>query len=231
MNNCSPETSVPELLSAATAGDAAAREQLWTLVHNELRAVARNQLAAEPLRHRRQPTSLIQDVYLRLTVGQTVPLASREQFFAAAAKAMRRIRVDDARTRKRLKRGGGQPARSLDGDGAVGGEGEHDRIDDGHAGGDAGGRRATGRASGRAGFELAATDPDPAELLAVDEVLDRLEAHDPRKARIVMLRFFGDLTIDETADAMGLSPRTIREEWRFARAWLRAELSKGDTKG
>lgn len=70
---------------------------------------------------------------------------------------------------------------------------------------------------------------DPATLLAVDEVLTRLEQRDPRKAEVVMLRYFAGLTIDETADALGLSPKTVDNEWRIARAWLYGELSKGDT--
>ncbi len=77
--------------------------------------------------------------------------------------------------------------------------------------------------------EPAVFDHDPAEMLAIDEVLQRLKRHDPRKAEVVKLRFSAGLTIDETAHAMDLSPRTVDSEWSFAKAWLHRELSKGDT--
>lgn len=72
-------------------------------------------------------------------------------------------------------------------------------------------------------------DPDPAEVLAVNEALERLEQVNPRKADVVMLRYFARLTVDECAAALGVSRRTIDNEWRLARAWLYRELSRGDT--
>ena len=66
-------------------------------------------------------------------------------------------------------------------------------------------------------------------VLAVDELLTRLEAQDPRKAELVKLRYFAGLTIDETASMMELSPRTVDKEWRFARAWFRRELNRGES--
>lgn len=66
------------------------------------------------------------------------------------------------------------------------------------------------------------------DLLALDEALKDLEARDERKARVVMLRYFAGLTIEETASAMGVSPATVKNEWSFARAWLYSEISKGD---
>lgn len=75
------------------------------------------------------------------------------------------------------------------------------------------------------------SDQDPVDVLAIDEALSRLELEDARKAQVVMLRFFGGLTVEECAEALELSPRTVRNEWRFARAWLSAELSKGDSAG
>jgi len=62
-------------------------------------------------------------------------------------------------------------------------------------------------------------------VLVVAEILSRLEKLDPRQAKIVELRFFGGLTLDEAAEALGISRRTVAYEWRIARAWMRAELS------
>jgi RNA polymerase sigma-70 factor, ECF subfamily len=73
-------------------------------------------------------------------------------------------------------------------------------------------------------INVACNEPD-AELVAVDDALERLAAHDPRKARVVELRFFGGLSLDETAQALGVSPRTVQNEWAFARAWLYRELT------
>ncbi|MFH1748429.1 MAG: sigma-70 family RNA polymerase sigma factor [Planctomycetota bacterium] len=70
---------------------------------------------------------------------------------------------------------------------------------------------------------------DLAEVLAVDEALEKLRQQDPRKAEVVMLRYFAGLNVDETAQALELGPRTVESDWRFARLWLYNELSKGDT--
>lgn len=70
--------------------------------------------------------------------------------------------------------------------------------------------------------------PAPAssvDLLALDEALEQLARMDPRQSRIVELRFFGGLTVDQTAEVLELSPRTIKSEWRTARAWLYAQLA------
>ena len=77
---------------------------------------------------------------------------------------------------------------------------------------------------------LASFGQEPAEVLAVDEALTRLEEKHPRKAEVVMLRYFAGLTVAETAAALGLAPRTVDKHWSFARTWLHRELSKGDTR-
>jgi RNA polymerase sigma factor (TIGR02999 family) len=93
-------------------------------------------------------------------------------------------------------------------------------------------RRSAGRRGGSLvqhlsfdGLDLPASQPD-ADLVAVDEALDALAAEDPRKARVVELRFFGGLTVEETAEALGVSPRTVHTDWAFARAWLYRALTK-----
>lgn len=65
---------------------------------------------------------------------------------------------------------------------------------------------------------------EPIDLIALDEALGRLELYDARKAQIVSLRYFGGLTIEEVAGAMNLSPATVKNEWAFARAWLRRQM-------
>lgn len=186
------QTTVTTVLAAIGQGDAAALETLWQLVYDDLRRVAHRQLAGDRAADRLQTTVLVHEAYLRLVGdgGGPVEWASRRHFFAAAARAMRRIRVDDARSRKRLKRGGGDRPGTLTAEPGV-------------------------------------WDPDPVELLALDEALNRLEEHDPRKAEVVMLRYFAGLTIDETAALLEISPRQVDKEWRFARAWLHRAL-KGE---
>jgi len=74
------------------------------------------------------------------------------------------------------------------------------------------------------GVDVAASEPG-ADVLAIDFALDRLAVEDPRKAQVVELRFFGGLSVDETAEALGLSPRTVHSDWAFARAWLYRAMS------
>ena len=193
-------TPVTDLLTAVGHGDASAHDRLWALIYDELHALAQHQLAGDAVGRVRQPTSLVHEAYLRLTAGQEVEWANRRHFFGAAAQAMRRIRIDDARKRDRLKRGGGRQPEALD-------------------------EASVPHPSLREGWGTPGFDEDPAELLALHEALTRLEQRDPRKAEVVSLRYFAGLTIDETAQAMGVSPRTVDSEWRFAKAWLHKELS------
>ncbi|MFH1745646.1 MAG: sigma-70 family RNA polymerase sigma factor [Planctomycetota bacterium] len=183
---------ITELLAAAGRGDGNAQEQLWSAIYDDLRRVARNQLKGDAHNRTLQPTALVHEAYFRLVGGGPTEWANRRHFFSAAAQAMRCIRIDDARRRDRLKRGGGgKPVPLME--------------------------------------EPVVFDQDPIEVLAVDEALSRLEQSDPRKAEIVVLRYFGGLSRAETAEALDLSPRTVDGEWRVARAWLHRELSKGDT--
>ena len=185
--------SVTQLLEAVGKGDGAANERLWRLLHTELHRLASRQLAREGP-GAMQTTSLIQEAFIKLTDGQPVQFSNRRHFFGAAANVMRQIRIDDARTRKRLKRGGGHRPIPLD-------------------------------------REPAVNEPDPAEILAINELVDRLAAMDPRKAEVVKFRYFAGLSVDETAEAMGISPRTVDSEWQFAKAWLHREMKKGSDSG
>jgi len=184
-----PDCPITRLLAAAHNGDANAHERLWSLIYEELHRMARGQLAAEAPNKRLQPTSLIHEVYLRLAGDEVDGWHLRGHFFSAAAQAMRRIRVDYARSRRSLKRGGGQRIGPLKDDPPV-------------------------------------FDQDATEVLAIDELLTLFEDQYPEKAKVVSLRYFAGLTIDETATALGLAPRTVDKYWSFARTWLHREMSK-----
>jgi RNA polymerase sigma factor (TIGR02999 family) len=179
---------VTHLLGAIEQGDPHAAGQLWPLVYAELRRLAGAQLAREKAGHTLNPTALVHEAFLRLAPDAAAGFANRRHFFAAAAQAMRRILVESARAKGRLKRGGGRHP-------------EHPDLDTLAAGG-------------------------PAEdLLALHDALERFAEHDPVKARLVELRFFGGLTLQEAADCLDISPSTADRAWRYARAWLYAAMA------
>jgi len=176
---------VTQLLIAWGHGDEAAGNQLIPLVYGQLRRIARNRLRNEFVSQTLQSTDLINEAYLRL-VAQSVDWQSRAHFYGIAARLMRQILVDKARTRHALKRGGDQEQISL---------------------ADADGEQKQGT-----------------DLLALNEALETLAKVDPHRSQIVELRFFGGLTIEETAEVMGVSTPTVQRHWRAARAWLQTEL-------
>ncbi len=187
---------VTRLLDAWSAGDPEALEQLIPLVVDDLKQIAGAYLARERPGHTLEPTALVNELYLRLAGRRTVRWESRTQFFASMAEIMRRILVDHARRRTAVKKGGG--ARKLSFDEAVDG------------------RTLWGPA-------IRAIDVD---LVALDDALRSLAEVDPRQARIVELRYFGGLTIEETARTLESSPTTVKREWHTARLWLLRELGR-----
>jgi RNA polymerase sigma factor (TIGR02999 family) len=181
---------VTQILSAIGQGDPRAAERLLPLVYDELRRLAAQRLASEKPGHTLQATALVHEAYLRLVGEQDPGWSGRNHFLAAAAEAMRRVLVENAR-RKRAQRRGGDPAR----------------------------------------VDLHDLDPpaDPggtptSDLIALDEALTRFTTHDPRKAELVKLRFFAGLTIEQAADALGISRATAARHWDYARSWLFSEL-------
>jgi len=184
-------TAVTDALLALRGGAPGVMERLMPLVYRELRRIARRQLAAEPAGHTLSTTALVHEAYLRLVDQTRAEWTDRAQFYAVAARAMRRILVDHARRHHAARRGGrGRRAVSL-----------------GEA--DAAGIAAEARAD---------------EVLALDEALDRLAAIDERAARLVECRYFAGLTETETAEALGISQRTVARVWATARGWLYREL-------
>jgi RNA polymerase sigma factor (TIGR02999 family) len=179
---------VTHILSAIEQGDAHAAEQLLPLVYDELRRLAAQKLAQEKPGQTLQATALVHEAYLRLVdTEKAQQWDSRGHFFAAAAEAMRRILVDNARRKHRIKRGGDRKRLDLDSADLV-----------------------------------SLTGPD--ELLVIDEALDKLAADDPVAAKLVGLRYFAGLSIEEAATAIGLSRSTAYDHWTYARAWLHHEL-------
>jgi RNA polymerase sigma factor (TIGR02999 family) len=182
---------VTHILSAIERGEPEEAERLLPLVYDELRRLAAQRLAREKPGHTLQPTALVHETYLRLVDTETIQRwDSRGHFFAAAAEAMRRILVEQARRRGRHKHGGGLQRLDL--------------------------------------FEIEVADglSDDEQILLLDEALDRLAAARPQAAELVKLRFFSGLTAEEAAPLVGLSLRTSRRLWAFARAWLRREIER-----
>jgi RNA polymerase sigma-70 factor (ECF subfamily) len=186
---------VTGLLVAWSEGDSAALDALLPVVYAELRRQARRALRHEAAGHTLQPTALVHEAYLKLVGQRPGRWLGREQFFGVAARCMRQVLVDAARTRRAAKRGGGAHTITLS-DGA--------------------GLAAAPAAAG----EVAGDD-----VLALDAALIRLAAMDPDQARVVELRYFAGLTLDDTAATLGISPATVSREWTVARRWLRRELS------
>jgi RNA polymerase sigma factor (TIGR02999 family) len=181
-------TEITGLLRAWSGGDPAALDRLAEQVYGELRVIARRYMKNERPGHTLQTTALVHEVYLRLVDETKVEWRERAQFFAMAAKMMRRILVDAARARRSQKRGGMALQVNLD--------------------------------------ETALVSASPGRtVLALDEALTALSQVAPRQAQVVELRYFGGLTEEEIVAALVISPRTVRRDWDFARAWLLRELT------
>jgi RNA polymerase sigma factor (TIGR02999 family) len=188
---------VTRILSAIEEGDPHAAEQLLPLVYDELRKLAAQKLAQEKPGQTLQATALVHEAYLRLVASDDLsqpavpatPWNSRGHFFAAAAEAMRRILIDNARRKRRPKHGGDLQRVDLD-------------------------------------EVIVSIGPPSDDLLALDDALVRLEAHDPVAAKLVKLRYFAGLTMPQAAESLGLSLRAAERNWTYARTWLHRELSQ-----
>jgi RNA polymerase sigma factor (TIGR02999 family) len=183
------DAGVTAALRAWRNGDARAQDELMKLVYPELHKKAERLLARERQGHTLQPTALISELYLRLVDQRQAEWVDRAQFFAIAARIMRRVLLDHARKHVAGKRGGAARPIPLD----------------------------------LAG-ELPASAPNDLEVL--DEALGDLAALDATAAAVVELRFFGGLSVEETAAVLGSSTATVGRQWRAARAWLHARLGQ-----
>jgi RNA polymerase sigma factor (TIGR02999 family) len=179
---------VTRILSAIEQGDPRAAEQLLPLVYEELRKLAAQKMAQEAPGQTLQATALVHEAYLRLVDdAKAEQWNSRGHFFAAAAEAMRRILVDQARRKQADKRGG---------------QGRRVPLDD---------------------ADLGYASPAD-ELLDIDEALTRLAAEDPQAARLIQLRYFAGLSIEDAAEVVGISRSTAYENWSYARVRLKTLL-------
>jgi len=188
----SQTSQISGLLAGWREGDRDALDRLLPLIRAELQQLARRHLGRERKSHAMQPSSLVQEAFLRLLPGADPGWRDRAHFFAAASQVMRHVLVDHARERRRMKRGAG----------AV-----HIPVD-----------------------TAAVLSPDQVdEIVAVDLALQRLALEDARKSRVFEMRFFGGMSVEETAEVLGVAPNTVIRDWSFARAWLRRELRCGGT--
>jgi RNA polymerase sigma factor (TIGR02999 family) len=176
------------LLAGWRGGDQAALDRLLPLIQRELRRIALRHLAQERKGHSVQPSSLVQEAFLRLLPARDNEWQDRAHFFAVASQVMRHVLVDHARRRSREKRGG---------------------------------------APVHIPIEMAVVlSPDQVEeVVAIDIALQRLAGFDERKSKVLEMRLFGGLSIEETAAVLGIAPNTVLRDWNFARAWLRRELA------
>ena len=181
---------VTRILNAIERGDAKAADELLPLVYEELRLLAAQKLSHEPPGQTLQATALVHEAYLRLVGDEPQNWTGRGHFFAAAAEAMRRVLVDNARRKQAHKRGGDRqrlPLEAMD----------------------------------------VAMRVTPEEIVALDDALTALARVDAQAAQIVKLRLFAGLSMDQAAQAIGVSRATAYREWTYARAWLRSRIHEG----
>ena len=175
-------------------------KDLMPLVYDELRRIAANYVRGERPGQTLQATALVNEAFVRMAAERTRHFNGRTHFLAIAALSMRQILIQRARARRALKCGGA-PARVTLDDVRV----APDKI--------------------QAGFAPPAQSRHhDIDVLALDEALHQLEALDESLARIVELRYFGGLTVEETAEAIGVSPATVKRQWTLARVWLKRAL-------
>lgn len=204
------ESHVTELLTDLQAGNDEAADRLFEVLYDELRRLARGKRKRWKGDPSLQTTALVHEAYLKLIGDTNRTWENRSHFFAVAARAIRQILLNEARRRQAQKRGGNAPDLSL--------ENLQEILDP-------------------AGDEAADRDVTTAEearlLVQLDEALDRFANEYPRAARGVECRFFGGMTIEETAEALDVSASTVSRDWTLAKAWLYREIKRmrgGDVK-
>lgn len=180
---------ITRLLHAWQTGSREAQDELWRMLYDELRMLARGVLRQRRPEGRERPTSLVHKAYLRL-LGSDVSWQDRRHFFAVASRAMRFVLVDEARRQLSKKRGDG---------GTVTIESVLPEVADAAA------RR-------------------PEEVLAVHQALGRLAELRPRHEKLVELRYFAGLSVEEAAEVLGVTSRTVVRDWKAVRTWLHGEL-------
>ena len=182
---------VTRLLGEWAKGDQKALDELTPLVYRELRQLAASYLRKERKSHTLQPTALVHEAYLRLVDQRNPSFEGRSHFFGVAARLMRQILIDYARSRGAQKRGANL------------------RVD-----------------VELAGDPAAMSPKQGADIVALDDALKNLSERDEQQAQIVEMRYFGGLTIEETAEVLKISPATVKRDWSMAKAWLSREMRR-----
>jgi len=177
---------ITELLHAWSQGEPRALDRLFEEVYPQLRRIAGSLFRGERPENLLQPTSVVNELFLKLVRQRSLRFEDREHFYSLSARLMRRVLIDHARGHARVKRDGGVAIPLNEG--------------------------------------LAWIDAKPVEAMDMDRVLNELDAIDPRKCRMVELRFFLGFTAEETAELLSTSKATVDRELRFARAWLHERL-------
>ncbi|MEA3139133.1 MAG: hypothetical protein QOK23_1302 [Gammaproteobacteria bacterium] len=175
-----------QLLTEWQSGHSQALDRLTPLIYDELRRLARGYMRAERGSHTLQATAVVHEAFLRL-IQANVDLQDRGHFFALASRLMRRVLVDHAKSRSRLKRNAGIRDLSVE-------DAEH------------------------------VAPSIQVDVVALDEALECLLQLEPRLAQVIELHYFGGMTYDEIAAAVGASPATVHRDIRLAKAWLLSEI-------
>ena len=173
---------------------------LMPLVYDELRRIAASYVRGERPGQTIQATALVNEAFVRLAGERARQFNGRTHFLAIAALSMRQILVQRARARNAIKRGGGPQRVTLD---------------------------DVSAANVEAAFRRPENAPGDIDVLALDEALSHLAAMDAELAKVVELRYFGGLTVEEVAEIMGTSPATVKRQWALARTWLKRALDGG----
>ncbi len=186
------------LLHRWSAGDSDAGQRAFSLVYDELRRMARRMRRSWRNDDTLDTTALVHEVYLRFSGANGFVAHDRAHFLAIAARVSRQVLSNYARARLTAKRGAGNEPVSLS---------------------------ALDRAA-----SIAPTDAERAlsRLWELDEALQRLQAIHPRPCRVIECRFFGGMSIPETAIALSVSAATVKRDWELAQAWLHNALCESE---
>ncbi len=187
---------VTELLVDVRDGGDRALDELYEEIYTELRDRARGQRKQWRGDPTLQTTALAHEAYLKLVNQEEQSWESRSHFFAVASRAMRHILVDRARKQRAQKRGGEMQALSL--------EALRESLQQ----------------------EQATVEERSEMIMVLDAALGQFEKEHSRAARVVECRFFGGMTIEETAEALGVSGSTVSRDWDLAQAWLYREMKR-----
>ena len=189
------DRTVTLLLDDVRRGDPSALSRLFSVAYDKLLEIARIQRRRQPSTETLNTTALVHEAFIKLFGSESRDFNDRAHFMAVAATAMRQILIGHARRKSAAKRGGGQESASFE-------EVERALVTD-------------------AGFVTEKADA----LLALDRALEQLQGRSARQGRIVECRFFGGMSIEETAVALDISPATVKRDWSMAQAWLHREIA------